>query len=164
MDRFERAATDLQWRAPAVARFDSRAHLGKWRHDARHRPPRERFIAKHFTLKLLPGKNAAQHAHGRAGVPTVKPLGWRGKLRPTSLHFDRAILRAFPRTPESAHAVKRAKAIARSGKIMEAAGPVGNRRQHRVAVRNGFVARNAHHAAYTSRRTNGSRRTVCHEL
>ena len=44
VNRLQRTTVNSQWRASAFARFDPRAHLGKRRHNARHRPPRQRLI------------------------------------------------------------------------------------------------------------------------
>ena len=99
--------------------FNLGPHLGKRRHDARHRTPRERLIPAQLAGKWLAGKNSAQHAHGRAGVSAIEDLRGSVQPRPHAMHFNRSVavfvfvLPALPLAAELADAVERAGAIAR---------------------------------------------------
>ena len=154
--------------------LDLRAHFEKWLDDAGHRSPRERFISEQLAGKRLAGENAAQHAHGRAGVSAIERLRRSLQLRAYSADFNRSAayrsianlpitvfaLEWLPLAAEFCHAIEGAGAVARRGKILEAARALGNRRQHRVPMRDGFVSGNANDAAHLAGGTNDDIRTV----
>src|ERR1700675_465101 len=57
MNRLQRTTVNFEWRASPFRSLDPRTHLRKRRHDARHRPPRERLISAQLAAKRLPRKN-----------------------------------------------------------------------------------------------------------
>ena len=103
---------------------------------------------------MLPGEHSRKHANGRAGIFGVKRLprsfqavepfpAMRTRSR---LHVDL--------DPEAPQAFERAAAIGGRGIISYFAGAFGERRQNRVTMRNGFVARKFHNPGDVSARRN----------
>ena len=160
MDRREGPAVNFQRRPSSFLRLDSGSHLRKRSHDARHGPPRERFVAEEFAAECLASENAAEHAHGRARIPAVQRMCGFAQPLADTLHFDRPVFFPLPITPQSAHAAERAGAILGRGKILEPALALGDRRQHGITVGDGLIAGNANRATHRARRTNNDIRNV----
>src|SRR5579864_2414534 len=120
-----------------------------------HGPAREGFVADHLADERLCGHNAAQHAHRRTRVATVEGLVGRRKRHAASPHFnDIALIRfAFPSYTQHAHASQGAGAIRAGGIIFNPRWAFGEPRQHRIAMRDGFISWQLHAAANVARRT-----------
>ncbi len=136
----EPGATDLQRREIIFASADVRAHFAKRADDALHGPLLERVIAGEPRGKLLSGENSRQKTHGGAGISGVEraPSAFQ-TTRPTASHSN-GILVAFHFRAQRAHATQCAVAIGCRRKMAQFAGPFGERRQHRVTVRDGFIS------------------------
>ena len=162
MDRPQRTTVNFQWRPFACARLDPCSHLRKRSHNARHRSPRKRIVSAQLAREGLAGEDATQHAHGRAGVSAVQYLRRSLQPRPNPMHFNRAVIvfRALPLAAEFRHAIERAGAIACRRKVLKTTRALRNRCQHGVAVRDGFIPRNADDSLHGARRTNDDARTV----
>ena len=88
---------------------------------------------------MLAGQDSRQQPHRCAGVSRVErpPTAFQA-TQPAAGHPN-GILLDFHFRAQRAHAGQRAVAIGCRGKMTQLAGPFGERRQHPIAMRNGFV-------------------------
>ena len=160
LDRMEPAAGDRERRA-AVDGLDAGAHAGERIDDPLHRPPAQRGIAGDRRGEGMGRENARQQPCRRARVLRVERR--RGRRQPTqasAVHDDGGLAAgdriglALEGHAERAQAVERGRAIGAGRIVRDPARAIGQRRQQRVAMRDGLVAGDAKTARQAPRRDN----------
>src|SRR5260370_186872 len=131
---------DREGRKAIVPSFYVCAHFSKRSHDARHRPPRERFISADASDKRLGREDTGKHSNSRARVSCVErarrlakpiqPLSIDARLSVPDLDFSSHT----PHPPECGLAIRAA------GIVVDLRDTFGYPGQAAVAMRNRFVA------------------------
>src|SRR6185437_1512371 len=126
--------------------------------DSRHRSPRKRFVATQLGYKFLASKNAAQHANGRTGVSAIERCAGPAQTSALSVNDYRRPV-TFPVHPERTDATQSAGTVGAGRKIIKFRRSLSNSAEHRIAMRNRFVAGQADRSGNTFGGSNQDRST-----
>ena len=158
-DALQGAAPDTQRRAP-VSGVDVPAHPLQRVDDAPHRTALQRRVAGQNGVERVAGEDAGEQAHGRARVAGVEHLRWTHQ-RPDSAARDghrgrlTGLRGLLDLDPEGAQTPQRRAAVGAGRVAADRRGAPGQRRQQRVTVRDGLVARDPQPPAQAPRRFHG---------
>ena len=159
-DRMEAATGDGERRA-AVDGLDAGAHAGQRVDDAFHRPPAQRGVAGDGRREGMRSEDAGEQPRRRARVLRVQRRRRCGQPAQASAVDDDGgeaagggIGFAMDRDAQRAQAVERGRAIGAGRIVRDPARAVGQRRQQRVAMRDGLVAGDTKTARQAPRRDN----------
>ena len=138
----ELRAFDFEWREASFARFDPRTHLRERIHHPAHGPPPQRSVSVDDGSKFLAGENSSEQTHRGAGISGVERAARFAQSTKPCTHDAHAVTLGIHLDAQARKAIERAAAIGGGGKMRDLAGTFGQRRKHRVPVRNGFIAGN----------------------
>ena len=104
--------------------------------------------------EFLPGQNPGEQAHCRARISGIESAARSAQALKAQAGDADAVALNFDFHAELRETIERAAAIGRRGKVRDLARALGKRCEHRVTMRNGFVAGNFERAADRASRTN----------
>ena len=137
----QRGALNFERRDVSIFGRDFRAHRRQRIQHAPHRTAPQRGIAGNRGAKRLAGEHSGEQPHRRSGISGVESASRRtepiqaaaGNPR-TCRSFDSTFI---PRRSRQSKVLRQSAALA---KFEISLGALGERRQNRVAMRNGFIA------------------------
>ena len=154
VDGRETRAVNLQRREASFARVNPRAHLRERVHHAAHRPAAQGSVALEGRPEFLSCQNPGEQAHRRARISGVQRAARSAQSVEAEAGDADAVALNIDFHAELRETIERAAAIGRGGKVRDLACTLGERREHCVTMRNGFVAGNFERAADRAGRTN----------
>ena len=146
----------LRGSAAAIARFDPRAHFRQGLDHAPHWTTSQGGVAVDFRAKPLPGKNTREQPHRRAGVSRVQGAPRFSQSVEAHSGDSNVVSLSFYFDSETREAIEGAAAISSCGKMGDFARTLGQRREHGVAVGDGFITGNFERSGDDAGGTNDS--------
>jgi len=143
-DAVQRSAVNREGR-PALARVNECPHSDEWIDDPTHGPSLERTVAAHHRPKRVSRYDPREQAHGRSGIGGIEwPLRRLETTHATAENSHGGRPGLPNRDPEPSEAVERGRTVGPRGETGDGRLAVGECSQHGIAVRDGFIARNAY--------------------
>jgi hypothetical protein len=146
IDRFQMIRAHDRERRPSFVGGNPRAHPLERDDDPAHRPAAQRAVAREGRAERVRGENAGEHSHRAARIARVERGGGRMQatdLEAKDIELDAGLAGAFDLFDRHAHrtqAIQRRGAVGAGRVAMNHRRPVGNGRQHGIAVRDRLVA------------------------
>ncbi len=138
------AALDAQRRTPLFTGVDLRAHFAQRFGHAAHRALGQRRIAGQYGVKVLPGQQARQQAHGRTGVAQIQRAGRRLQtVQTNAIDSHATMMRAFNHHTHVTECLQSCQAVFAFQEAFDLGHTLSQGAEHDRAMGNGLVTGHA---------------------
>ncbi len=132
------------------------AHQLQWLANALHGAAGERGVTYQGEFALLRRQEARYHAHGRSGVAAVKGMSARGYATGNACDIYGFSADPIDLGAQGFHARQRRGTVCARGEVGEARGSFRKSSEHRVAMADGLVPRQAKASIYVAGRADNA--------